>query len=96
MAAYLVVDTVLTNPDLYETYKAKARPLAEKYGGRYLARGGKLSIKEDALWTPTRMVLVEFPTAADAHAFYGSDEYQKLLEVSRQSANRTVVVLEGI
>ena len=32
MAAYLVVDTDLTNPELYEQYKLKARTIAEQYG----------------------------------------------------------------
>ncbi len=27
MAAYLIVDTLLNDPDLYEQYKVKARPL---------------------------------------------------------------------
>ena len=39
-AAYLVVDTLLDNPELYEQYKLKAKPLVEQYGGEYLARGG--------------------------------------------------------
>jgi uncharacterized protein (DUF1330 family) len=96
MAAYLVVDTNLTNPELYERYKLKAKPMVEKYGGEYLARGGKLSIKEDALWRPTRMVLVKFPSVQDAETFYQSDEYQDILKVSKQSADRTLVILEGI
>ena len=29
MAAYLVVDTALTHPDVYEQYKLKAKPLVE-------------------------------------------------------------------
>jgi uncharacterized protein (DUF1330 family) len=96
MAAYLVVDTALTNPELYEQYKLLARPLAEKFGGEYLARGGKLSIKEDALWAPTRMVLVKFPSAEQAEAFYRSEEYQEVLKISQRSADRTVFILEGI
>jgi hypothetical protein len=39
MAAYLIVDTLLDDPDLYEEYKLKARPLIERFGGQYLARG---------------------------------------------------------
>jgi uncharacterized protein (DUF1330 family) len=96
MAAYLIVDTRLINPELYELYKLKAKPMVEKYGGRYLARGGKLSVKEDTLWTPTRMVLVEFPSAQMAENFYQSDEYQALLQTSKQSAERTVLIVEGI
>lgn len=96
MAAYLVVDTHLTNPELYELYKLRAKPLVEKYGGEYLARGGKLSVKEDTLWAPTRMVLVRFPSAQDAETFYQSDEYQEVLKIGKQSADRTVIILEGI
>ena len=96
MAAYLVVDTELTNPDLYESYKAKARPLAEKYGGEYLARGGEMTLKETDLWTPKRLVLIKFPSAEQANRFYDSPEYQEVLGISQQSARRTVVVLDGL
>jgi uncharacterized protein (DUF1330 family) len=96
MAAYLVVDTNITNPELYERYKVIAKPLVEKYGGEYLARGGKLSVKEDTLWVPIRMVLVRFPSMQDAETFYQSDDYQDVLKISKQSADRTVIILEGI
>ena len=96
MTAYLVVDSHLTDPTLYEQYKLLARPLAEKHGGQYLARGGAMSVKESALWSPRRMVLIRFPSVAQAEAFYQSPEYQKVLQISKQSAERTVVILEGI
>ena len=32
MAAYLVVDAMLDKPDLYETYKLRAKPLVECTG----------------------------------------------------------------
>ena len=96
MAAYLIVDTLLENPDLYETYKSRAKPLAEKYGGEYLARGGPMTLKETDLWSPTRLVLVKFPDAATANRFYDSPEYQEVLKISKQAAKRTCVVLEGI
>ena len=96
MAAYLIVDTLLENPDLYETYKSRAKPLAEKYGGEYLARGGPMTLKETDLWSPTRLVLVKFPDAATANRFYNSPEYQEVLKISKQAAKRTCVVLEGI
>ncbi len=96
MPAYLVVDTDLTNPELYELYKLRAKPLVEQYGGEYLARGGKLSVKEDTLWAPTRLVLVKFPSSQEAETFYASDEYQEVLKISKQSAKRTVIILEGV
>ena len=96
MTAYLVVDTELINPDRYEDYKVLAKPLAERFGGRYLARGGAMTLAETDLWSPKRMVLVEFPSAEQARAFYESPEYQAALRISKESARRTVVILEGL
>lgn len=95
MSAYLIVDTDLTDPDRYEDYKRQAKPLAEQYGGEYLVRGGAMSIKENDLWSPTRMVVVRFPSTEKAQAFYESTEYQKILQISKASARRTVVLVEG-
>ena len=96
MAAYLVVDSKLTDPDAYEQYKLKAKPIVEKFGGEYLARGGAMSIKESALWSPTRMVLIRFPSSAQAESFYQSAEYQDVLGISKKSAERTVFILDGM
>ena len=96
MATYLIVDTLLEKPELYEEYKLKAKPLVERFGGEYLARGGDLTLRETDLWSPTRMVLVRFPDAASANRFYDSPEYQSILPVSRQSARRTMIMLEGV
>jgi uncharacterized protein (DUF1330 family) len=95
MAAYLVVDSKLLDPAHYEAYKLKAKPIVEKFGGEYLARGGATSVKEDDLWSPTRMVLIRFASSAQAETFYQSAEYQAVLGISKASAKRTVFILEG-
>ena len=96
MPAYLVVYCLLTDPARYEDYKLKAKPIVEQFGGEYLARGGTTTVKEDDLWTPTRMVLIRFPSSAQAEAFYQSAEYQAVLGISKASAKRTVFFLEGM
>lgn len=96
MAAYLIVDTLLDNPALYEDYKVQAKPLVEKFGGEYLARGGNMTIKESDLWSPSRMVLIKFPDAEAANRFYDSPQYQAILPISRNSARRTIFVLDGL
>ena len=72
MSAYVIVDTLIENPDEYEKYKQLAKPIAEKYGGIYRARGGAMDILETDLWTPTRMVIIEFPDMDAAHSLEGS------------------------
>ena len=96
MAAYLIVDTLLENPQLYEEYKLLARPVIEKFGGEYLARGGTMIIKEADLWSPTRLVLIRFADAHAANQCIDSAEYQQILPISKNSAKRTMVVLEGL
>jgi uncharacterized protein (DUF1330 family) len=95
MAAYLIVDTLLIDPDLYEQYKVKARPLVEKFGGVYLARGGKMTLRETDLWSPSRLVLVKFADVETANRCLDSHEYQQLLTISKKAARRTAVIVEG-
>lgn len=96
MAAYLVVDTDLTDATRYEDYKRLAKPIVEQHGGRYLARGGDITRKETDLWDPKRLVLIRFDSADQARRFYDSPEYQQVLQISKASARRTVVILEGL
>ncbi len=58
----------------------------------------ELSVKEDALWSPTRVVLIRFPTAAQAEQFYQSPEYQDqaVLGIGKESARRTVFFVDGV
>ena len=96
MSAYLVVDTDLTDPQQYEEYKLRAKPIVEQFGGEYLARGGAMDFKETDLWQPKRMVLVRFASVAQAQSFYNSEAYQAVLPISQRSAKRTVIILEGL
>lgn len=96
MAAYILVDSKLINPELYESYKLISRPLVESYGGEYLSRGGPISLKESKLWSPTRIVLLRFPSVEVAEKFYNSAEYQSALKISEQSSERTFMILEGM
>ncbi|MBP7242172.1 DUF1330 domain-containing protein [Amaricoccus sp.] len=96
MAAYLVVDTDISDADAYERYKALARPVVEAYGGEYLARGGALDVFECDLWTPSRLVIIRFPDAAAARAWADSPEYAAVRPIRHGAARATLAVVEGI
>lgn len=89
MVAYLIVDTLLDNPSLYEEYKVKAKPLAERFGGEYLVGGGAMTGKEVDLWQPTRIVVIQFVDTDTANRLYDSAEYPSILPINKQSARRT-------
>ena len=92
---YIVVDTSIHDLDAYEAYKAKVVPIVESYGGEYLIRGGDMIIDQDELWTPTRMVMLKFPSVERAKAFLDSDEYAPVKAVRLGASKATAVIVEG-
>lgn len=96
MSAYVIVDTKLANPDAYEEYKLKARPIVEKFGGKYRARGGRMEIIEDDLWRPSRIVVIEFADMDQALACLRSPEYLSVRPIRHAHAKATLVVVEGL
>lgn len=95
MSAFLIVDTEIENPEKYEEYKKLAKPIAEKYGGNYRTRGGAMDILETDLWTPTRVVIIEFPDMLSARAFVDSDEYAPVKPLRLDNARCTLFIVEG-
>lgn len=96
MPAYLIVDSAIENAEEYEKYKALARPIAEKYGGVYRVRGGAMDILETDLWSPTRMVIIEFPDMQAARAFVNSKEYAPVKPLRHKNARCTLTILDGV
>ena len=94
--AYVLVDTKISNNENYEVYKSKAKPIAEKFGGKYLTRGGEMDIVQSDLWSPTRLVLVEFPSIEKARAFHSSEDYADVKKIRIENAESTLVILEGL
>ena len=95
MSAYIIVDTKISNDTEYEEYKKLAKPIVEKYGGIYRVRGGSLELRETDLWTPTRMVVVEFPDMDRAREFLDSEEYGPVQNLRHKNAECTLFIVEG-
>lgn len=95
MSAYIIVDTKVSNEIEYEEYKKLAKPIVEKFGGIYRVRGGTMDIRETDLWTPTRMVVLEFPDMKDAQAFIDSEEYAPVKKMRHKNAECTLFIVDG-
>jgi len=95
MSAFLIADTKLSNPNAYEEYKKLAKPIAEKHGGNYRVRGGTLDIIETDLWTPTRVVVIEFPDMKSARAFVDDEEYARVKKIRHANAECTLFIVDG-
>ena len=93
---YLLVDVDIHNIDEYKKYLDKVKPMVEKYGGKYLIKGGKIDAKETDLWKPTRIVLVQFPNKTSALNWYNSEEYKPLKNLRLNNATSNILFIEGV
>ena len=94
MAAYMIADIDITDPELFEEYRQQVAPLVAKYGGRYVVRGGAIETVEGA-WSPKRLVILEFENLERLKAWYGGDDYRPVMAMRHRAANSNVVIVEG-
>ena len=66
----------------------------EKYGGKFLIRGGKFE-KLEGDWHPTRVVLLEFPSLEQAKRWYNSEEYREPKALRFKTAKTNLILVEG-
>ena len=95
MSAYIVVEIVIEDPARYERYKVLAPPSIALYGGRYLARGGPTTTLEGQ-WHPSRFVMLEFPSAERARAWWNSPEYAEAKALRQSCAQTDMLLVEGL
>jgi uncharacterized protein (DUF1330 family) len=95
MPAYVIVNVTVRDPARYEEYKRLATPTVSAYGGRYVARGGPVEVREGG-WTPSRLVILEFPTVERARAWWDSPEYAPAKAVRQSCAETQLVIAEGL
>ena len=91
---YLIAEIEVVNPEPYKEYVAAAGPVVAAYGGKYLVRGGATEALEGA--PPAgRMVIVEFPSMAEAKRFYDSPEYTDVRQRRIENAISRFILVEG-
>ena len=95
MAAYIIVDLEITEPVEYEEYKNRAGATVEKYGGKYIVRGGKCETLEGD-WEPKRIVVLEFENAERAKAWLNSPEYAEPRKMRHRTAKTQMILIEGM
>ena len=95
MAAYVISEIEPRDPVLFERYRALAPASITKHQGRYLVRGGASEVVEGG--PPAKMIVVlEFPTMAQAKAWYGSADYAEARALSKAALKRRLIFIEGV
>ena len=95
MSSYLIVELEINDGARFERYRELVPPIIEKYGGRYLVRGGDTETVEGD-WSPKRIVVLEFESTQKAKQFLDSEEYGPVKQMRLESANTNMIIAEGV
>ena len=84
----------ITDPDGYPQYVAANKAAFDKYGAKFLVRGGEGEVFEGP--AATRLVVIEFATYRQALDCYHSPEYQAALKLRQAYSTAHFAVVEGV
>ena len=71
------------------------RAIVEKYKGRYLVRGGKIT-PISGNWNPERIVVIEFPSSQDIRLWLSSSEYKEIVGLREISTITKAIMVGGV
>ncbi len=97
MTAYWVARAKVNDPAQYRKYGDLAPAIIAKFGGTFLARGGKFKILEGPE-TFHRFVVIAFPSLEQAVACHASPEYQAAAALRQKDAagELELVIVEAV
>lgn len=91
---YWMARVTVKDPERYKDYIAANKAPLEKYGAKFLVRGGAHEVVKGA--SRDRHVIIEFPSLEAAKACFRSPEYQAALRIFETCAESDVVIVEGV
>lgn len=94
MAAYVIGEIDVTDPATYDEYRKQVLVTVEKYGGSFVARGGRAEALEGGP-PPKRVVVLQFPSYARALEWYRSAEYAPLIKLRQKASRGRLLLVEG-
>ena len=84
----------VTDPDNYPNYIAANKAAFDRYGAKFLVRGGEGQVFEGP--AASRLVVIEFDSYQTALDCYNSSEYQAALKIREASSNAHFAIVEGV
>lgn len=95
MAAYIIVDVKITNPDRYEDYKKLTPGSLLPFEGKFIVRGGTAETLEGD-WQPGRIVVLQFPSMEKAKAWWSSEGYAPAKTLRQATSITRMIMVDGI
>jgi uncharacterized protein (DUF1330 family) len=93
--AYVIANIRVKDAEAYEEYRRVVPAVIERFGGRYLVRGGSHDTLEGDV-PLGRVIILEFPTYEDARRWYDSPEYAAAKEIRKGCSVGEVLIVDGV
>ncbi len=90
---YWIANVTVTDEENYPEYLKAGAPVYEKFGARFVVRGGRCEGMEGS--THARNVVIEFKDYETALAAYNSPEYQIAKALRNKYAEANFLIVEG-
>lgn len=94
MAAYLVVEAVITDWQKFAAYAKRVPDAVARAGGEYVVLGGEAESLEGD-WGEERLVVHRWPDMASARRFWHSDEYREIKRLREGTGRFRVMLVDG-
>ncbi|MBL8555221.1 MAG: DUF1330 domain-containing protein [Phenylobacterium sp.] len=94
MAAYVINEIVVTEPERFQTYADQVPAILARYGGQYVIRGGAPE-RVDGPQPPHRLVVLRFESREAARAWRNSPEYLAILPIREATSTSRVYIVDG-
>lgn len=91
MVYVIVTIKAVKDREAFQQYADQVKVLIAKYQGRYLVSDRTPDVREGE-FPYARIVIVEFPSAEAARAWYDSAEYQAIVPLRRQAFEANIIV----
>ena len=95
MSGYFIIQINVTNAENYKEYIEKVTPIVEKFGGKYIVRGGQ-SENVEGNWPFQRTVVLKFPTYDMVKKWHNSDEYKPIRKIREDNSECNAIIIEGL
>ena len=94
MSGFAIFNIDIKRPKEYKEYVKKVKPIAERYGGEYIIRGGESTIVEGS-WAYPRTVVIKFPSYEKALEWYNSEEYKPIKQIRLDNSVANGIIIKG-
>lgn len=96
MSAYMISQVTVTDKEKFDSYLARTRTVAAKYGARPVAIGSQPKILNGESDGHQMVFVIEFETMDKLDAWHNSDEYQALVSLRDEGSDQRMLAYQAM